>query len=267
MELKELGSTGVKVPEIGLGAWQSRGGVEPFRRGVSLGAFLIDTAEIYGTEDLVGEAVKGRRDQVFIATKVSADHLRYDQVLGAAENSLRRLGTDYIDLYQIHWPNSSVPIRETMRAMETLVDEGKVRFIGVSNFSVRDLEEAQAAMEKYSIVANQVLYNLFRREIEESLMPYCEQHDVTVIAYTPLAKGEITSKPFLKHRKAVKLLQEVAQDTGKTVAQVALNWCISRPKVVAIPKADRLDHVEENCKASGWSLSVEQIEALDRAFQ
>jgi diketogulonate reductase-like aldo/keto reductase len=122
MELKELGSTGEMASEIGLGTWKYSGGVEPLRRGLELGAFLIDTAEIYGSEDVVGQAIKGMGDQVFIATKVSGGHLTYAQVMRAAEASLRRLGRDYIDLYQIHWPNSRVPIRETMRAMAALVD-------------------------------------------------------------------------------------------------------------------------------------------------
>jgi diketogulonate reductase-like aldo/keto reductase len=181
MELKELGNTGVMVPEVGLGTARYTGGVEPLRRGVELGAFLIDTAEMYRTEDAVGQAVKGIRDRVFIATKVLGSHLRYDQVMRAAENSLRQLGTDYIDLYQIHWPNSSVPIKETMRAMEALADFGQVKYIGVSNFSVKELEEARAAMTRYPIVSNQVLYNLKRRGIEKDLLPYCQQnHPVKV---------------------------------------------------------------------------------------
>src|SRR5271154_1612610 len=122
MELKELGNTGVMVPEVGTGVWQYNGGVEPLRRGIELGAFLIDTAEVYGTENVVGKAVKGIRDKVFIATKVSGENLAYDDVLRAADTSLRRLDTEYIDLYQIHWPSSQVPIEETMRAMETLAD-------------------------------------------------------------------------------------------------------------------------------------------------
>ena len=164
MEQKQLGNTGVMVPEIGLGAWNYRGGVEPLCRGIELGAFLIDTAEMYRTEDTVGQAVKDIRDQVFIATKVSGSHLRYDDVLRAAEASLRLLNMDYIDLYQIHWPNSRVPIKDTMRAMETLVDRGKVKYIGVSNFSTSELRKAQAAMSKYPIVSNQVLYNLNSRD-------------------------------------------------------------------------------------------------------
>lgn len=266
MKLKQLGTTGVKLPEIGLGTWAYRGGVEPLRKGISLGAYLIDTAEIYSTEGMVGEAVRGQRDQVFIATKVSADHLRYDDVFRAAEDSLRRLGTNVIDLYQVHWPNRSVPIRETMRAMEELVDMGKVKFIGVSNFSVEDLKEAQESMVKYKVVSNQVLYSLDDREIEENALPYCEENNILVIAYSPLARGRLTTRPLLKRRQAMNVLQRVVKETGKTMAQVALNWCISKPSVIAIPKSDKVDRVVENCQASGWRLSVEQLEALNEAF-
>ena len=142
MELKELGNTGVMVPEIGLGAWKYRGGPAPLRRGIELGAALIDTAEMYRNEDEVGQAIEGLRSALFLATKVSGSHLRYDQVMQAAEDSLRRLRVDCVDLYQVHWPNRSVPIAETMRAMEELVDTGMVRYIGVSNFSTRELQEA-----------------------------------------------------------------------------------------------------------------------------
>lgn len=267
MELKELGGTGVKLPEIGLGTWQYDGGTEPLRKGISFGAFLVDTAEMYGTEDIVGEAVKGQRQQVFIATKVSGNHLRYDEVLRAAENSLKKLGTDYIDLYQIHWPDPSVPLRETMRAMETLVDMGKVKFIGVSNFYVKNLEEAQACMTKHRIVSNQVKYSLLNRGIEEDTLAYCQENKITVIAYSPLDKGGLISRPSLRNRTAINVLQRMAQETGKTIAQVALNWCLSKPNVIAIPKSDRVERVVENCQASGWRLSPRQLEALDRAFR
>ena len=223
MELKELGKTGLKVPEIGLGTWRYSGGVEPLLRGISLGATLIDTAEMYSTEGVVGEADRGQRDQVFIATKVLGSHLGYDDAIKAANNSLRRLGMDYIDLYQIHWPSSSVPIGETMRAMEELVDMGKVRFIGVSNFSARELQEAQAATRKYEIVSNQVLYNLFDRDIERSTLPYCQKNNITTIAYTPLASGGVSSRPLLKRRQATATLESIAQETGKSMSQIALN--------------------------------------------
>ena len=193
MELKQLGNTGVMVPEIGLGTWKYRGGVEPLRRGIELGAYLIDTAEIYRTEDVVGQAIQGLRERVFLATKVSGEHLRHDQVLRAADASLRLLGTEVIDLYQLHWPNPRVPIKETMQAMETLVDRGQVRYIGVSNFSLRELRAAQEVMTKYPIVANQVLYNLNRREIERDLLPYCQEHNITILAYTPLDDGRLAA--------------------------------------------------------------------------
>jgi diketogulonate reductase-like aldo/keto reductase len=279
MELKPLGNTGVMVPEVGLGVWKYSGGVEPLRRAIELGAFLIDTAEIYGTEDVVGQALKGMRERVFLATKVSPDHLRHDDVLRAAEASLRRLETNCIDLYQIHWPNWSVPIQETMRAMETLVDRGLVRYIGVSNFSLDQLREAQAAMSKYPIVANQVLYNLNRREIEREVLPYCLMQRITIIAYTPLDDGRLATRSWFPQNwrmpavaqvgiylQRMQALEQVATYTQKTLAQVALNWCTSRPNVIVIPKSNTLARIEENCQASGWHLSPEQVRFLDAAF-
>ena len=243
MELRPLGKTGVEIPVIGLGTWEYSGGVEPLRRGVELGAWFIDTAEMYRTEDVVGDAIVGIRDQVFVASKVSGSHLRYQEVMQAADKSLGLLRVDCKDLYQIHWPNSRVPIAETMGAMEDLVDAGKVRYIGVSNFTARQLEEAQHAMRKHPIASNQVLYNLVDREIEEDLLPYCQRNDVTIIAYSPLDRGGLAVRPRLRRRHATEALQRVTSETGKTLAQVSLNWCLSRPGVVAIPKANRLQHV------------------------
>ncbi len=266
METKELGNTGVMVPEIGIGVWRYSGGVEPLRRGIELGATLIDTAEIYGTEDVVAQAVRGIRDRIFIATKVSGSHLRHDELLRAAEVSLRRLDSGLIDLYQIHWPNSSVPIKETMRAMETLVDRGLVRHIGVSNFDLAELRDAQAAMNKYSIVSNQVLYNLNRRDIEGGLLPYCVRNRITIIAYTPLDDGRLAAVPRLRPNQRMQVLARVAAETAKTPGQVALNWCTSRPNVIAIPKSNHTRRVIENCQASGWRLSQAQVQMLDAAF-
>jgi len=282
VELKELGGTGVMVPEIGLGTWKYSGGNEPLRRGIELGAFLIDTAEMYLTEDAVGRAVKGIRDQVFIATKVLGSNLRQDQVLRSAEKSLRLLDTPYIDLYQIHWPNSGVPIKETMQAMEELVDAGMVKYIGVSNFSVRQLTEARSAMTKCPIVSNQVLYNLKRRDIEPELLPYCQQNNITVLAYTPLADGSLAVDTATPHGSSIGLrrtadrllgrereqdaLRTVAADVAKTPAQVALNWCTVRPNVIAIPKSNSVARTEENCGASGWRLAEEHLRLLDESF-
>lgn len=266
MRTKQLGNTDVMLPEIGLGVWQYRGGVEPLRKGLELGAGLIDTAETYRTEDVVGQAVKDIRDRVFIATKVSGDHLQYDAVLRAAEASLRLLDTDMIDLYQIHWPNSSVPIKETMRAMEELVDRKQVKYIGVSNCVVRELQKAQAALRHNPIVSNQVLYNLNARSIEQDLLPYCQEHDVTILAYTPLDNGRLASRSLFRLGGGARTLEQIATETHKTLAQVALNWCISHPNVIAIPKSDRVDRTIENCGASGWRLTQEQLSRLDKAF-
>lgn len=266
MELKELGSTGVMVPEIGLGTWKYSGGAAPLLRGIDLGANLIDTAEMYRNEDAVGQAIAGRRNNVFLATKVLGSHLRYDQVLRAADESLRRLAVDYIDLYQIHWSNHSVPISETMRAMEELVDAGKVRYVGVSNFSTKELREAREAMTHHPIVSNQVLYNLNARRIEQDLLPYCQENRITVMAYTPLADGSLASKPRFKQDRKSQALDQVSAETGKTRAQVPLNWCTSRANVIAIPKSNRVGRTEENCGASGWRLSEDQIRLLDEAF-
>ena len=258
MQYKKLADTNIKIPEIGLGTWEYRGGVEPLQKGLSLGAFLIDTAEIYGTEEIVGRVIEGKRDQVFLATKVSPEHFDYQAVITAANNSLKRLGTDYIDLYQLHWPNPDIPIGETMAAMDKLVSAGKVRFIGVSNFSLAQFKEAQSVTEN-KIVSNQVRYNLVGRRIERELLPYCQKHNVTVIAYSPLAHGMSN----LKTKLGGHVLEEVARDAGKTEAQVALNWCISRDKVIAIPKSNSSQRTTENCNASGWRLTPYQIDLLE----
>ena len=253
------------VPVVGLGTWAYTGGNAPLRRGVELGAFLIDTAEMYHTEDAVGRAVKGIRDQVFIATKVLGSTLRYDQVMTAADRSLKRLNVDHMDLYQVHWPNSAVPIAETMGAMERLVDEGKVRYVGVSNFSVAEMREAQAAI-KHPIVSNQVLYSLSEREIEDELLPYCQSNGVMIMAYSPLGEGALVRKPPPDDDGPLHVLRDVAEEAGKTMAQVALNWCIAHDNVMVIPKSDSVARTEENCGASGWRLTPEQMGRLDGAF-
>ena len=273
METKLLGPTAVAVPEIGLGTWRYTGGSEPLRRGVALGANLIDTAEMYRTEDAVGAALDGIRGQVVVATKVLGGNLRYDAVLRAAEQSLRRLNIAKIDLYQIHWPNPRIPIAETMRAMEKLVDDGLVDYIGVSNFAVSDLEAARAALRHNPLVSNQILYNLRRRGAEQDVIPYCRRHDITVIAYSPLAEGTLAgSGGGGRLRRALGLgrgadtLAEIAADTGKTAAQAALNWVADQPGLIAIPKSDSVARTEANCAASGWSLTAAQRQALDGAF-
>src|SRR5437879_1989661 len=263
MRLRELGNSGIRLPEIGFGTWNYRGGVEPLRAAIECGACFIDTAEAYGTEEVVGQAIKGQRDRVFLATKVLPRNFKQLDLVAAAERSLRRLGTDHIDLYQLHWPNLTIPVEEPMRGMEKLVDEGKVRLIGVSNFSVRDLINAQAALAKQRIVANQVRYSLVERTIEGGLLQYCQKNGITVIAYSPLA----TSLANIGAVDPKGVLRKVAEASSKSTAQVALNWCISKENVIAIPKASTVAHVQEDIGASGWKLQPELARLLEERMR
>jgi diketogulonate reductase-like aldo/keto reductase len=233
---------------------------------VEVGAAFVDTAESYGTEELVGEAIQGLRDQVFLATKALPRHFRRRDLLAAAENSLRRLRTDRIDLYQLHWPNTTVPLAETMAAMEELVDSGKVRFIGVSNFSSRLLQRAQKSCRRHPIVSNQVRYSLWERTIETSgLLHQCRQLEVTVLAYSPLRSAGFRLSGSTISGRGAEAIDEIARKYGKTPAQVALNWCLRHPHVVVLFQSNQVAHVEENCGAAGWDLEPEDAERLSRA--
>ncbi len=256
---KELGRTGVRVPEIGLGTWDYHGGIEPLLAGFESGALFVDTAESYGSESVVGEAIRGIREKVFLATKVSSEHFRHRDVIRAADESLRRLGTGRIDLYQLHHPNPGVPIDETMGAMEELVEAGKIRFIGVSNFSLAQLQTAQRAARKHPIVANQVRYSVVDRTIESGLLAYCQANGISIIAYSPLSRG--LSRILDCDPKGV--LAEVARATGRTIPQVALNWCLCKDGVFVIPKGNSVSHVIENCGAAGWRLDPLHIRLID----
>jgi diketogulonate reductase-like aldo/keto reductase len=230
------------------------------KRGVELGMNLIDTAEIYGNgqaEQLVGEAFRGQRDSVFIATKVSAGHLHHDDLIAACNRSLERLEMRHIDLYQVHWPNSAIPIRETISAMEQLVREGKVRYIGISNFDVEETKEAQAALAKNEIVSNQVEYSLTNRSVEADLLPYCTREGITVVAYSPLARGNI---PRLE------ILQQLLEKHHMTPAQLMLNWVTRHENVVAIPKSAKIRHAEENANAVSMRFSQNEYAQISRAF-
>lgn len=263
MEYKQLGNTGLNVPAIGIGTYRYNGGIGPVRRALQLGSCLIDTAEGYkGGEKLVGKATKGCRDQVIISTKVWPTHFKYKDIIKAAESSLRRLNTDYIDIYKLHWPNPTIPIAETMGAMESLVDAGKIRFIGVSNFSVDELKQARMAMTKHNICFNQVRYNLIDRDIERALLPYCIANNIIVMAYSPL-NGSLHDIRAIDKQN---VLNTVAEEVGKTCAQVVLNWCISKENVIAIAKSDSMERIEENCGAAGWRLSPQQIELLEQSI-
>ena len=217
MEYVRLGKSDLKVSIIGFGAWQASGKawgvdvedeqiVKAMVRAYELGVNLIDTAEAYGdghSEEVVARAIREiGRENLVIATKVHGGHLRYNDVLKAAENSLRRLGIREIDLFQVHWPDpwEQVPLKHTMQAMERLYKEGKIRAIGVSNFAVRDLEEARKHLSDAVIASNQVRYNMLQREIEEEVIPYCKRENIIIIAYSPLAQGALTGKYSLSNK-------------------------------------------------------------------
>ena len=247
------------VSEIGLGTWTYHGGADLLRKGFSAGALFVDTAESYGSEPIVGEALKGIRNSVFVATKISPEHFHKADMIKAADASLLRLQTDHIDLYQLHNPSYTVPIEETLGAVEDLVDDGKVRFVGVSNFNVAELKRAQGAMKKHRIVSNQVRYNLVDRTIGDGLLEYCAQNDIAVIAYSPLSRG----LPFILDGDPHGVLARVSKEAGKTMAQVAINWCLRHSHVFAIPKGNSAGHVAENCGASGWLLDAGHIRMLN----
>lgn len=275
MKYKELGKKQIKIPVIGQGcmgiggylsedSFQNNNQIKALRLGIELGMTFIDTAEAYGnghSEEIVGRAIEGVRDKVFIATKFSPEHNSYDGVLKSAEASLRRLKTDYIDLYQVHWPNPKIPIGNTMSAMEWLVRDGKVRFIGVSNFSLKELKEAEKHLSENLISSIQVEYNLFDRIIENNILPHCEQRGITTIAYSPLDQGRIASGD-----EKIRKLKVIADKYDKTVAQVALNWLILHLSVIAIPKAVNLNHVKENASAADFELSEDDFKKLCNIF-
>jgi len=262
MESRPLGSTPVQLPAIGLGTWNYSAGVEPLRAGIEHGACFLDTAETYGTEEIVGEAIRDVRRNVFLATKIRPANFRARDVIAAAERSLKCLKTDYIDLYQLHWPNFTVPLEETLGAVERLVEDGKIRFIGVSNFTVSDLKRAQKELTRNKIVSNQVRYSLVERTIETGMLDYCRQQQITIIAFSPL--GERFSNLLAKDPAGT--LAVVASRTEKTPAQVALNWVIGKENVVAIPKASSVAHAVEDCGAAGWRLAQSDCELLERGI-
>jgi diketogulonate reductase-like aldo/keto reductase len=262
MQDKTLGRTDVHISEVGLGTWGLHAGPEVLRAGLDAGARFIDTAESYATEAVVAEAIAGRRDGVFVATKVSPHNFRRAAVLQAADASLGRLRTDRIDLYQLHQPSDSIPIEETMAAMEELVDAGKVRFIGVSNFSVAQMEGAKRALRRHPLVSNQVRYNLADRTIADELLPWCQAHGITVIAYSPLAR----EFQRILDCDPNGTLAELTRETGRTPAQIALNWCLGQAGVVVIPKSNTIARTVENCGASGWRLSADQRQRLDQSI-
>lgn len=233
--------------------------VEALRVGIELGMTHIDTAEMYGdggAERVVGEAIRGRRDDVFVATKVLPQNASYEGTIEACERSLKALGTDHVDLYLLHWWSDEHPVADTMRAMEALVRRGLTRFVGVSNLDPGQMAQAQAALTTERLACNQVEYHLRERAIESDVLPWCERHRVAVVGYTPLARGG-----FKKD-----VVARIAKRHGRTPRQVALNFLVRRPSLFTIPKASRVEHVRENAGALDFTLSRAEIREIQDAF-
>jgi len=254
------------MPRLGLGTWhmgesagQRAAEVAALRLGLDLGLSLIDTAEMYGeggAERVVAEAIRGRRDDVYLVTKFYPHHASRSVLAKACEGSLERLGVEAIDLYLLHW-RSSVPLAETVETLERLREAGKIRRWGVSNFDVADLEELTALPGASRVAANQVLYNLARRGIEFDLLPWCAERGIDVMAYSPLDEGTLVAHPALK---------ALAKRIGATPAQVALAWLLRDRRVAVIPKASSPEHVRANAAARDVKLDAAAIAQLDRAF-
>jgi diketogulonate reductase-like aldo/keto reductase len=269
MQRRLFGPTGREVAVVGMGTWyfeqaDRRTAVAALQRGLDLGMNHIDTAEMYGSgvaEQIIGEAIAGRRDEVFLVSKVLPHNASRSGTRTACERSLARLRTDRVDCYLLHWRGSH-PLAETIAAFEELRTEGKILSWGVSNFDTRDLDEARAIAGERQIACNQVLYHLLERSIEASVIPWCEQHDVTVVAYSPFGHSRFPSPQTASGR----MLAEIAAAHSATPRQVALAFLAHQRSVVTIPKSASPDHTEENAAAGDLHLSSEELVRIDTAF-
>ena len=267
MEKRPFGSARQDVPIIGQGTWQfgnagRRQVVAALQRGLDLGMTHIDTAEMYeGAEDIVGEAIAGRRDQVFLVSKVLPGNASRAGTVKACERSLTALRTDRLDCYLLHWPGSH-RLQDTIAGFETLVEQGKIRSWGLSNFDVDGLEAAERAGGKGRIACNQVLYHLQERAIEHAVLPWCTQRDISIVAYSPFGSGDFPEPDSAGGR----VLQQIADTHGATPRQVALRFLLREPQTFAIPKSSSVAHTEQNAAAGNFRLTPADIAEIDAAF-
>lgn len=296
MEMRKLGSLAPEVSAIGFGAWamggrgwgevDDRQTMAAVQRSIDLGSTFVDTAEVYGdghSEELIGRALEGRRQQVFLATKVGGFDLSRKHIMEAIDGSLRRLRTDYVDLYQLHWPDEKHPVEDSMRAMDDLVQAGKVRYVGVSNFDVPLLERCLSIRHVDSL---QPVYSMLNRGIEREILPFCRTNGIGVVVYSPMAKGLLTGKytpqttfpegdvratdplflgaQLRRNLELVERLRGMAADHDATVAQLALNWTLQHPAVtVAIAGAKTPAQVDENVGGQGWQFSKQELDRIE----
>jgi diketogulonate reductase-like aldo/keto reductase len=269
MEYRPFGPSKREVSVIGEGTWYFERGekdkaISTLKLGLDLGVNHVDTAELYGSgeaERMVGQAIRGRRDEVFLVTKVMPGHASKTGTIEACERSLSRLGTDHLDCYLLHW-RGRYPLEETIEAFEDLKRDGKILSWGVSNFGVPDLEEALEIAGKGRIACDQVLYNLRDRSIEPTVIPWCEKHGVAVTAYSPFGHGDLPGP----RTKEGRILDVIASAHNATSRQVALSFLTRRPSVFAIPKASSPEHMAENAGATDVSLTEGDIDKIEEAF-
>lgn len=299
MEFTKLGNSELNVTKIGLGTWQfgtegwgygsdfdRKDAIAVVRKAVELGINWIDTAEAYGggeSERIIAEALGKDINNVIIATKVSGPHFQSNDLLKAAEGSLRRLSRDWIDLYQLHWVNGYVPSEEVARTLEKLIEQGKVRYVGVSNYPPELIEPLREILGD-KLISNQVRYNLLDRSIEKAIKPYCLRNNIHIIAYSPLAMGMLTGKYDRDHLpqdsirqsaayffpqnldrvfRILDTLSELSKKYEKAIPQIALRWLIQQDKVVAIPGAKKVEHIVINAGAMGWELEHNDWQKLE----
>ena len=259
--------SGREIPLLGQGTWrmgekasQKKAEIDALRLGLDLGMSLIDTAEMYGeggAEKVVAEAISGRRDEIFLVSKVYPFNASYRGVISACDRSLSRLKTNYLDLYLLHW-RGSVPLSETLRGLQHLQQAGKILDYGVSNFDLDDMEEAMSLSGGNDIAANQVLYNLMRRGIEWDLLPWCKKRNIPIMAYSP-----VEQKAFVNHSQ----LKAISSRHKATTTQIALSWLLHQDNIIAIPKATNPKHIKENHAAWNIKLTEEDIIEIDRVFE
>lgn len=294
--MRKLGRYGPEVSALGFGGWamggkgwgevDDRETIAAVQRAIDLGSTFVDTAEIYGdghSEEIIGYALAGRRDQVFLATKVSGFDLSHEHIMAAIDRSLRRLRTEYVDLYQLHWPDPKTPVEESMQALDDLVRAGKVRYVGVSNFDVPLLRRCLTVRHIDSL---QVNYNMLQRGIEAKILPFCAAEGIGAVIYSPLAMGLLTGKytadavfagddersnnhlfrgdHLRRNLRFIENLRPIAAAQGVTITQLALNWTLRNPAVtVALAGAKRPSQVEENLQGQGWRLSDEAQDHIE----
>ncbi len=259
--------SGKEIPTLGQGTWrmgekasQKEAEIAALQLGIDLGMTLIDTAEMYGeggAEKIVAEAISGRREEVYLVSKFYPYNASYDGLIQACDRSLSRLKTDYLNLYLLHW-RGSIPLSETLKGLQHLKQAGKILDYGVSNFDTDDMEEAISLPGGKEIVTNQVLYNLMRRGIEWDLLPWCREHQIPIMAYSP-----VEQRAFVDNSQ----LSNIATKYNATTTQIALSWLLHQDNVISIPKATNPQHIEENRAAIDLKLTAEDLQELDRSFK